>query len=73
MNFIERKVSVNRAIAVLAKNSIRVDDGEAAIILDFLYLMSKNRNTLEGVKNDETLKGNRTSEKYGETTVNQDF
>lgn len=73
MNFTERKVSINRAIAMLAKSGIEVDDGEAALILDFLYLMSKNRNTSEEVKNDETLKGNRTSEKYCETTVNQDF
>ncbi len=47
MNFIERKVLVNRAIAVLGKNGIVVDDNEAAVILDFLYLMSKNRNTPE--------------------------
>lgn len=73
MNFIDRKVSVNRAIAVLAKSGIEVNDGESAVILDFLYLMSKNHNASEEVKNDETLKGNRTSEKYCETSVNQDF
>ena len=73
MNFIDRKVSVNRAIGMLAKSGIEVDDGEAAVILDFLYLMSKNRNKSEEVKNAQTLKRNRTSEKYCETTVNQDF
>ncbi|QNN42629.1 MULTISPECIES: PTS sugar transporter subunit IIBC [Pedobacter] len=42
MNFTERKISVKRAIVVLAKNGIYVDDSEAGIILDFLYLISKN-------------------------------
>lgn len=73
MNFIDRKVSVNRTIVVLGKSGISIDDGEAAVILDFLYLISKNRNKPEEVKNDETLKGNRTSKKNRETTVNQDF
>lgn len=50
MNFIDRKVSVNWAIAMLEKNGIKVDDGEAAVILDFLYLISKNRNKPEEVK-----------------------
>lgn len=62
MNFIERRVSVNRAIAVLVKGGIEVDDGEAAVILEFLYLMSKNSNTSKEETNDETLTGNRTSE-----------
>jgi len=42
MNFTERKISVKRAIVVLARNGINVDDSEAGIILDFLYLISKN-------------------------------
>ena len=42
MNFTERKISVKRAIAVLARNGINVDDSEVGIILDFLYLISKN-------------------------------
>lgn len=73
MNFIDRKISVNRAIAMLAKSGIEVDDGEAAIILDFLYLISKNRNKPEEAKNAGTLKGNRTSEKCLKTTVNEGF
>ncbi|NML71515.1 PTS sugar transporter subunit IIBC [Chryseobacterium sp. RP-3-3] len=44
MNFNDKKVSVERAIAILAKNGIQVDDAEVAVILDFLYLMSKNYN-----------------------------
>lgn len=63
MNFINRKISVNQAIVILAKSGIEVDDGEAAVILDFLYLISENRNKPEEGKNAETLKRNRTLEK----------
>lgn len=42
MKFIDRKVSIKRAIAILAKKGIQVDNDEATVILDFLYLMSKN-------------------------------
>lgn len=68
MNFIDRKISVSRAIAMLAKSGIEVDDGEAAVILDFLYLISKNRNMPEDAKNARTVKGIRTSEKCLKTT-----
>jgi hypothetical protein len=50
MSFIDRKVSVNRAIAILAKNDIEIGDEEAAVILDFLYLISKNHNKLKEEK-----------------------
>lgn len=63
MNFIDKKVSIKRAIAILAKNDIEVDDDEANVILDFLYLMSKNYNKPEEEKNAETLRRNRTLEK----------
>lgn len=42
MNFTDKKVSVKRAIAILAKNGIEVDNDEATVIVDFLYLMAKN-------------------------------
>lgn len=42
MNFIERKVSIKRAISILAKNGIEVDDKEVSVIVDFLYLMARN-------------------------------
>ncbi|CPA14424.1 Uncharacterised protein [Mycobacterium tuberculosis] len=44
MNFIDRKVSDKRAIAILAKNGIQVNEEEASEILDFLYLVAKNYN-----------------------------
>ena len=42
MNFTDKKVSVRRAITILAKNGVEVDDDEAMVIVDFLYLMAKN-------------------------------
>ena len=42
MSFIEKKISVKRAIALLAKSGIQVDDNEGAAILNFLYLIAKN-------------------------------
>lgn len=42
MNFTDKKISVGRAIAILAKNGIEVDDDEARVIMDFLYLIAKN-------------------------------
>jgi len=43
MNFNDKKISVRRAITIWAKNGIEVDDdGEAMVIVDFLYLMAKN-------------------------------
>lgn len=41
MNFIERKISVKRAISILAKNGIVVDEREADVILDFSLSGSK--------------------------------
>ena len=42
MNFIDKKVFVRRAITILAKNGIEVDDDEPNVIVDFRYLMTKN-------------------------------
>jgi hypothetical protein len=42
MSFIDKKVSVGRAITILAKNGIEVSEGDASVIVDFLYLMAKN-------------------------------
>lgn len=38
-NFGDRKISIKRAIAILAKNKIRVDENEATIILNILYII----------------------------------
>lgn len=63
MNFIDKKVSVQQTIEILAHHGIHVDDDEAAVILDFLYLISKNHREIKEDENTGTLKGNRTSEK----------
>ncbi|PIF71307.1 PTS sugar transporter subunit IIBC [Flavobacterium sp. 2] len=42
MNFIEKNVSVEKAVIILSKNGIQVDEKEAKIILELLYLVSKN-------------------------------
>lgn len=42
MNFIEKNVSVKKAVIILFKNDIHVDEKEAKIILELLYLLSKN-------------------------------
>lgn len=63
MNFIDKKVSVKRAVAILAKNGIQLDDEEAIVIIDFLYLMAKNYKKHEEEKMVETPKRNRTLKK----------
>ena len=42
MNFIEKNVSVEKAVIILSKNGIQVNEKEAKIILELLYLVSKN-------------------------------
>lgn len=44
MNFIDKNVSVEQAIILLAKNVIQVKEKEAKIILELLYLVSKSYN-----------------------------
>jgi hypothetical protein len=39
--FKTRKVSVSQAIKVLKRNGIQVNEDQAGIILDFLYLLAK--------------------------------
>lgn len=62
MNFIDKKVSVQQTIETLARKGIHVDDEEAVVILDFLYLMSKNHKEIEEDENTGTLIRIRTSE-----------
>lgn len=44
MNFIDRNVSVEQPIIILAKNGVQVNEKEAKIILELLYLVSKSYN-----------------------------
>ena len=50
MNFVERKISVKRTISILSKNGVEVDEQEAGVILDFLYLVAKNYGKREAVQ-----------------------
>ncbi len=63
MNFIDKRVSAKQAIAILAKNGVQMDDNEANIILDFLYLIAKNYQQSEGDQSAETPRRNRIFEK----------
>jgi hypothetical protein len=46
-NFKNRTVSVKKTVYILAQNSINVDEDEATVILDFLYLVAKSRKQIE--------------------------
>lgn len=57
MNFLDKKIPVKRAITVLAKNGIQVDDNEASVILNFLYLIAKSYNQYDSNLSADILKG----------------
>ena len=59
-NFTVRNISSKRAIQILAKNNIEINDSEAAIILDFLYQIAQNHNKQKAYNKIETLMRNRT-------------
>jgi hypothetical protein len=59
-NFTVRNISLKRAVEILAKNNIEVNDSETAIILDFLYHIAHNYNKHEAHKKTVTLTRNRT-------------
>lgn len=44
MNFIDKNVSVEQAIIILAKNGVQVNEKEAKNILELLYLVAANYN-----------------------------
>lgn len=56
MDFIDRKVSSRKAIGLLARNGIEVNDEEAVVILNFLYLMAKIHNRKMVLKDAEIPK-----------------
>lgn len=50
-NFKDKRISVKRAIAILAKNKIAVNDNEASVILDFLYHIATAYNKINDIGN----------------------
>ena len=56
----EKKISLYKAIVILAKNNIQVIEDEAATILNFLYHVAK---TYSNTKTTDTLRKHRTLKK----------
>jgi len=54
---------------VLGRNRINIDENEAAIVLDFLYLIAKFSRQSEGKITHNTLSGNRTTQKPARAIV----
>lgn len=54
MNFIDRNVSVEQSIIILAKNGVQVNEKEAKNILELLYLVAKNYNKSKEKKSSNT-------------------
>jgi len=50
-NFKDKRISVKRAVAILAKNKIEVNDNEASVILDFLYHIATAYNKINDTEN----------------------
>lgn len=63
MNFIDRNISVEQAIIILAKNGAQVNKEEAKNILELLYLISKITIN-QKIKNIRTLMRYRIKAKY---------
>jgi len=59
--FSGRNVSVNQAINLLRRNGIRVNEEQAAIILDFLYLSAGSFRAKEDIKDISEIMGNEIS------------
>ena len=57
---ISNPILFKTATEILAQDNIHVDEAEAAIILDFLYLVSKFSKQSEDKMTNSTLRGNRT-------------
>ena len=59
-NFTARNISPKRAVQILAKNNIEINDSEAAIFLNFLYQIAQNHNKHKAYKKIVTPTRNRT-------------
>ena len=60
-HFKDRNVSIKKAVYILAQNNIDVDEDEATIILDFLYLVAKFCKRPEDKMTPNTISKNRTA------------
>ncbi|MEB0263279.1 MULTISPECIES: hypothetical protein [unclassified Mucilaginibacter] len=64
-NFVDKTISIKRAITILDKNGIKVGDNGAVIILNFLCLIAKTSNKPERDRKYDSLKGKSNSKKIG--------
>jgi len=60
--FAARKVTTRKAMEVLGRNNISIDENEAAVILDFLYLIAKFSKQSDVKITHNTVSGNRTAQ-----------
>lgn len=63
MIILDRKITVEEAILLLAESDIMVSTPEAQLILDFLYLMAKNSILPTDIENSMNLKENSNNTK----------
>jgi hypothetical protein len=59
----EKKIAIYKAITILAKDNIQVDEDEAAIILNFLYHIAKMYSKAKTIKTAGTIRKHRTAKK----------
>ena len=62
-SFKERNVSIKKAICILAQNSINIDDEQATVILNFLYVIAKSTQLQNVAPALNDLNGKSNSEK----------
>lgn len=65
MDFVDRKVSNKQTIMLLDKKGIEVNEEDAAVILNFLYLMAKIHNKKNALMDRKILK-----EKSNKSNIN---
>jgi len=58
-----KRVSLNRAIWLLAKNNIEVDENECVLMLNFLYHIATSYKNSVMINKKQTLTKHRTTEK----------
>lgn len=70
--FAEKKVSIKHTISIMENNKVRINENDAAVVLDFLYCMAKTYH-FDIKKQNRTLRKTRTREKpnrqYPELTI----
>lgn len=70
--FSEKKVSIKHTISIMENNKVRINENDAAVVLDFLYCMAKTYH-FDLKKQNRTLRKTRTREKpnrqYPELTI----